>query len=521
MSWTNLSAAVDWIHGVSSLPSLEVLHLAGCEIRNTIANVGHSNLTALKVLDIQFNSFDTAFSPSWFWHITTLTYLDLSGSGFQGPIPYEMGNMTSLEQVYLRFNNIRSTVPPNWKTLCNLKVLDLSWNHINLEIGDLMGRWLPKCSWDKLNWLDFSETKIGGNLPSMLRHLNKLNCLNLHGNNIAGFLPLWIGRLNNLTKLDLGSNQLVGEIYEEHLEGLTNLQVLDLSDNSLSFVVRSNWIPSFQLNVVGLRSCQLGPTFPAWIRWQKKIEDLDISNATIDDNIPDWLWSVVSTAKYLDISNNLLSGNLPTNLEMFAAGTRMDLSSNRLTGPVPRFSRNISYLDLSRNNLSGTLPDFVAQSLGTIVLYNNSISGSIPYSLCLVQSLFILDLSENMLSGELPSCNGDSSPFRDMIALNLNSNNLSGVFPPALRKARGLAFLDLAYNGFSGNLPAWLGDKLPSLALLRLRSNTFSGNIPSQLAKIQRLRYIDLACNSICGQIPESLVNLSAIARSSTTKYQR
>jgi hypothetical protein len=135
--------------------------------------------------------------------------------------------------------------------------------------------------------------------------------------------------------------------------------------------------------------------------------------------------------------------------------------------------------------------------------------------------VYILDLSGNMLSGELPSCNGDSSPFRDMIALNLNSNNLSGVFPPALRKARGLAFLDLAYNGFSGNLPAWLGDKLPSLALLRLRSNTFSGNIPSQLAKIQRLRYIDLACNSICGQIPESLVNLSAIARSSTTKYQR
>jgi hypothetical protein len=66
----NLSAAVNWIPAVNSLPSLEVL-LEGCDLRNTIIDndVGHSNLTALKVLNIKYNSFHTAFSPSWFWHI--------------------------------------------------------------------------------------------------------------------------------------------------------------------------------------------------------------------------------------------------------------------------------------------------------------------------------------------------------------------------------------------------------------------------------------------------------------------
>jgi Leucine-rich repeat (LRR) protein len=96
MGGTNLSTAVDWIPSVSSLPSLEVLHLSGSELRNTNRNHGHYNLTALKVLYISRNSFHTAMSPNWFWHITTLTYLDISLSGFQGPIPYEMGNMTSL-----------------------------------------------------------------------------------------------------------------------------------------------------------------------------------------------------------------------------------------------------------------------------------------------------------------------------------------------------------------------------------------------------------------------------------------
>jgi Leucine-rich repeat (LRR) protein len=193
---------------------------------------------------------------------------------------------------------------------------------------------LPKCS-KNLYQLDFSNNKISGKLPNWLLPLNSLNYLNLYDNHITGFLPLWISGLNNLTTLNLGSNQLVGQIHEKHLEGLTNLQALQMSDNSLSLVVRSNWIPSFQLNVISLRSCHLGPTFPEWIRWQRNINALDISNATIEDNIPDWFWAVVSTAKSLDMSNNLVSGTLPTNLEILAADT-IDLSSNRFTGPIPR-----------------------------------------------------------------------------------------------------------------------------------------------------------------------------------------
>ncbi|TKV99628.1 hypothetical protein SEVIR_8G056549v4 [Setaria viridis] len=516
MSSLDLHAAVDWIHGISSLPSLEVLHLSNSHLRNTNTILSHSNLTALKVLDIK-NSFDTAISPSWFWHIRTLTYLDLSWCGFQGPIPYEMGNMTSLEEVYTRGNNIGSMIPPNLENLCNLKIMDLSLSNITGDIGDLMDR-LPKCSWNKLYKLEFSNNKLGGNLPDWLQPLKNLSYLSLYGNNITGPLPLWIGGLNNLTILNLGANRLVGEINEEHLEALTNLQVLIMFDNSLSMRVQSNWIPSFKLKMAIFRSCQLGPAFPSWIRWQRSIKVLDISNATIYDNVPDWLWVIVSNASYLNMSNNLLSGTLPASLEMLAAGM-IDLSSNRFAGPVPRFPRKVGYLDLSRNNLSGTLPDFGAMVLFTLALYNNSISGSIPFSLCLVQCLYMLDLSGNMLSGELPTCKGDSGLYKDMLLLNLNSNNLSGVFPSALQMSRDLVFLDLAYNQFSGNLPAWLGDKLPKLALLRLRSNNFSGNIPVQLATIQGLQYIDLACNRISGQIPESIVNLSKMAGSNVGSF--
>ena len=64
------------------------------------------------------------------------------------------------------------------------------------------------------------------------------------------------------------------------------------------------------------------------------------------------------------------------------------------------------------------------------------------------------------------TCNKYFRPFRYMCALNLNSNNLSGVLPSTLQMSKQLVFLDLAYNQFYGHLTAWFGDKLSSLALL-------------------------------------------------------
>ena len=64
------------------------------------------------------------------------------------------------------------------------------------------------------------------------------------------------------------------------------------------------------------------------------------------------------------------------------------------------------------------------------------------------------------------TCNEDFGPFRYMCALNLSSNNLSGVLLSTLQMSKQLVFLDLAYNQFYGHLTAWFGDKLSSLALL-------------------------------------------------------
>ncbi|KAK1568983.1 hypothetical protein Q3G72_031244 [Acer saccharum] len=82
--------------------------------------------------------------------------------------------------------------------------------------------------------------------------------------------------------------------------------------------------------------------------------------------------------------------------------------------------------------------------------------------------------------------------------------------------------LDLGDNKLSGNLPAWIGESMPSLSILSLRSNFFGGNIPSQICILSTLHILDLSHNNLSGFIPPCLGNLSGlkVKPSETEQYE-
>ncbi|KAJ9683266.1 hypothetical protein PVL29_019026 [Vitis rotundifolia] len=86
--------------------------------------------------------------------------------------------------------------------------------------------------------------------------------------------------------------------------------------------------------------------------------------------------------------------------------------------------------------------------------------------------------------------------------LMISNNHLSGQLPSALQNCSGIHTLDLGGNRFSGNVPAWIGDRMPNLLILRLRSNLFHGSIPSQLCSLSSLHILDLGENNLSGFIP-------------------
>ncbi|XBH73397.1 hypothetical protein VPH35_100509 [Triticum aestivum] len=494
-------SARNWISQVNMLPNLKVLRLSDCGLNTTVSTLSPSNLTHLEVLDLSGNSFGTSLQHNWFWDLTSLRELRLAGCDWPaGPIPDALGNMSSLEVIDLSANHqLFGYIPANLEKLCNLQVLNLDWVNINGDLTTLMER-LPRCSWNALREVYLLRANLSGEPPDWIGNLTSLSLLDLYQNMLVGPVPAGIGALGNLAYLDFGLSNLNGVLSTEHFASLMNLEYLDLSHNSLKLDLNGNWVPPFRLDTGYFRSCNLGPQFPTWLRWQAGITRLDISNASISDVLPDWFWTVSSHASVLYLSRNELSGAFPAQLDL----------------------PSVELMDLSKNSLSGKLPaNLTAPLLSQLHLSSNDIEGTIPSYVCQLNHLSELDLSSNQLTGDLPRCPENIAWSPDftycvqfgcyLSILDLKNNRLSGQFPDFLQNASWLSFLDLSHNVFSGSLPTWIDEKMPSLEVLVLRSNMFSGHLPRQFTNLSSLHYLDVAHNNISEKIPSSLGRLKAM----------
>ncbi|KAG6500351.1 hypothetical protein ZIOFF_040196 [Zingiber officinale] len=507
MNSVNLSAAShEWLQAVNMLHSLEALRLRNCDLSVVPSSLSFVNLTALEILDLASNFFKSTL-PTWLWEFNSLSYLDLESNEFYGRVPAAIGNMTSLDTLILGGNNLDGgTISPSITNLVHLNTFDFSYNNMS------------------------------GGVPDWLMHMTNLTHLDLSFCSLNGPFPVEIGSLSNLAYLDLSSNSLQGSVSELHLANLTALETLYLSNNSLSISINEEW-NAMQLKHIGLSSCNLGAHFPRWLQRQRLIVSLDLSNASIEEALPDWFWSSWPALGALDISHNKISGSLPESLEGMEELQIIMASSNMLQGGVPNLPSWMRILNLSNNELSGSLPTTsAAENLSFLLLANNQINGSMPSYFCNMTHLYYLDLSNNQIQGEIPPCLNSSMLFfvrlsnnnlsgwipsfavcQDLIYLNLNNNSLSGELPPSLQNCSSLTVLDLGENKLSGNIPIWIGVSLQVLAILRLHSNTLSGSIPPQLAQLSNLHIVDLSNNQLSGLIPSSFGNFSAMV--SISKY--
>ncbi|KAG4925654.1 hypothetical protein JHK87_051194 [Glycine soja] len=325
--------------------------------------------------------------------------------------------------------------------------------------------------------INLTSMNLSGKIHPSLCYLSYLNKLGLSHNNFTSPLPECFGNLLNLRAIDLSHNRLHGGIPDSFMR-LRHLTELVLSGNP-----------------------DLGGPLPAWIgNFSANLERLHLGFCSFSGGIPESLLYLKSL-KYLDLENNLLSGNLVNFQQPLVL---LNLASNQFAGTLPCFAasvQSLTVLNLSNNSIVGGLPACIAsfQALTHLNLSGNHLKYRIYPRLVFSEKLLVLDLSNNALSGPIPCKIAETTEKLGLVLLDLSHNQFSGEIPD----------LDISNNRFSGAIPlTWLD---ANLEIVDFSSNELSGSLNDAITKWTNLRYLSLAQNKFSGNLPSWLFTFNAI----------
>ncbi|CAA6664485.1 unnamed protein product [Spirodela intermedia] len=449
-----------------------------------------AGMKSLRSISLSGNKFTGRLVPA-IGYLTSLQHLDLSGNQFYGPVPRRITDLQDLVHLNLSFNGFKGGLPDGFQNLHQLRVLDLHSNGLWADASAVMSELR------NVEHLDLSDNAFYGRLP-----MNSSNLLSLA--DTAKFI-------------NLSYNELSGGFFTgDSLALFRNLEILDVSDNRLSGELLSFGLPP-NLRVLRARKNQLHGSLPEeLLESSLALVELDLSGNGFTGSI----FSINSTSlKILNLSSNSFSGPLPSSI---GSCSTVDLSQNIISGDLSYISQwgaMLEHIDLSSNRLSGSLPVFSQfQVLTSIKIRNNSLVGNLPSMLGSYPKVSVIDLSVNKLTGPLLP---NLFTSLTLTFLNLSDNHFSGTIPlqthnstesPILPftslmqflifEMQKLKLLDLQKNSLTGEIPQEIGE-LDSLEVLDLSMNHFKGNIPNMLQV--SLKTFNVSYNDLSGLIPEKL----------------
>ncbi|XP_072991842.1 probable LRR receptor-like serine/threonine-protein kinase At1g74360 [Typha latifolia] len=334
----------------------------------------------LQFLLLHGNYYTGGIQSSGVLKLPDLFTLDLSFNNFSGELPVEIAAMPKIKFLVLAYNNFSGSIPPEFGSIVGLQALDLSYNRLTGRIPPELGKL------KSLLWLTLANNLLSGEIPPEIGNCSSLLWLNLAANRISGRIPSEITRVGKDPSPTFQANR-------------RDFIVGGLSGECLSM---KRWIPvnyppfSFIYTLLTPKSCQT-----TWDRILKGYGIIPIcTNSTSQ-------MRTLAISGYLQLTGNLLSGEVPPEIGNMQFISLLHLDDNQLSGSLPA---EIAYLPLvvlnvSRNLFSGQIPSKIGslRCLNNLDLSWNNFSGEFPMSLNQLSELSKFNISYNpLLSGVVP-----------------------------------------------------------------------------------------------------------------------
>ncbi|CAL9002865.1 unnamed protein product [Prunus brigantina] len=530
-----------------SLRVLQKLQLANNQFSGQL--LGFATISVLDTLDLSSNHLEGPI-PMFIFSLRELKILSLPSNNFSGSFPLnslqQLKNLSSLDLSYNRLSIDYNDINSSHSSFPNITTLKLVSGQLRIFPNFLRNQ-------SKLSTLDLSQNQIHGEIPNWIWRLNNLFQLNLSCNSLETLEGPLLNVTSSLSVLDLHSNQLQGQIplFPQFAT------YLDFSENYFNSSIRNDIGDFLSYTIfLSLSSNKFQGIIPESICNASNLQVLDVSNNSLSGLIPKCLTAISGTLAVLNLRRNNLSGTVPDKFPEHCSLKTLDLNGNQIGGQFPKSLANctmLEVLNLGNNHIADTFPCLLKNisTLRVLVLRSNKFYGRIgcPKPHGNWSMLQIVDIAHNNFSGKLPGkClrtwqammtddNDTMSKlnhlrfevlkfgqiyYQDTItvtnkglemelvkiltvftSIDISHNKFSGSIPAEVGELRSLYGLNLSSNALTGTIPSSLGN-LRQLESLDLSNNILGGTIPAELAKLNFLSFLDLSNNQLVGKIPVS-----------------
>lgn len=229
-------------------------------------------------------------------------FLWITESNTSGPLPSCIGDLPDLTHLEIANHpNLTGPIPKSITKLRNLDYLAITGTALSGKIQRFL------CKMTNISTLDLSNNSLSGKIPGCFK--GRVHVINLSQNRLSGHLPasLFKSYMGTDISFNVRGNQLSGKIPQSFKT--INFLDLDLSDNQFH----------------GDASVVFG---------ESKVADyILLSNNKFDFDLSSLTYPLYMS--WLNISHNKIRGSINPQITKLQRVGGMDMSYNRLCGPVP------------------------------------------------------------------------------------------------------------------------------------------------------------------------------------------